>query len=106
MDIKMGNLGSIILVAAAFAITIVLQMTVSKMRWTFGGLILPMLVFVLSVILLIQNLHNIRDGIAVVDTLTAFLHFALYNIPTILFLCIYNYYQRMRFMRKERTQDQ
>ena len=45
MDIKMGNLGSIILVAAAFAITIVLQMTVSKMRWTFGGLILPMLVF-------------------------------------------------------------
>ena len=50
MDIKMGNLGSIILVAAAFAITIVLQMTVSKMRWTFGGLILPGLVFVLSVI--------------------------------------------------------
>ena len=106
MDIKMGNLGSIILVAAAFAITIVLQMTVSKMRWTFGGLILPGLVFVLSVILLIQNLHNIRDGIAVVDTLTAFLHFAWYNIPTSLFLWIYNYYKRRRFMRKERTQDQ
>ena len=102
----MGNLGSIVLVTMAFAVTILLQMTVSKMRWTYGGLILPLLAFGLSVVLLIQNLHYIRNGIAVVDTLTAFLHFALYNIPTILFLCIYNYYQRMRFMRKERTQNE
>ena len=92
----MGNVGQFLIVVLAFIMTLVVQVLASRMRWAVGGLILPTILFAFSMGVLIQNLHHIKAGIAVMDTLTAFSHFALYNIPTILFLCIYNYYQRMR----------
>ena len=92
----MGNVRQVFVVVLFIAVTLVVQVLASRIKWTVGGLILPILMFIFSVGMLAHNLHCIREGIAAVDTLTSFLHFALYNIPTILFLCIYNYYQRMR----------
>lgn len=98
-EVIMENAGKAALLTGVVAVTILIQIMASRLRWTLVGLILPTLVFCGSAWILVQNIQYIRAGTASLDVLTAFSHFALYNIPTILFLCIYNYYQRRRLVR-------
>lgn len=98
----MKHWGEIVLVVLALGMAVFIQLRVSKMRSTSLGLILPFFIFVISVCVLIQDLQHIKEGMAEsLTTIMAFLYFAFYNIPTILFLCIYNYCQRAR-IRKNR----
>lgn len=93
----MGEIGSIIFVILALGMTILVQIYMSKVKSSIPGLMIPILIFLISLGVLINDLHNIRLGIVEsMTSIVAFLYFALYNIPTILFLCIYNYFQRMR----------
>lgn len=92
--------GEILLVVLALGMAVFIQLRVSKMRSSALGLIMPFLIFLISVCILFQDLQHIKEGIA--ESLTqirAFLYFAVYNIPTILLLCIYNYCQRTRMTR-------
>ncbi len=96
----MNNWGEIVLVVLALGMAIFIQLRVSKMRSSVLGLILPFLIFLFSLCILGQDLKHIKDGTEeTLTNITAFLYFACYNIPTILFLCIYNYYQRTRLVR-------
>lgn len=96
----MNGWGEIILVVLAMGMAIFIQLRVSKMRSSVLGLILPFLIFLVSLCVLIQDLQHIKEGtVESLTTITAILYFACYNIPTILFLCIYNYYQRTRLAR-------
>lgn len=96
----MNGWGEIILVVIAMGMAIFIQLRVSKMRSSVLGLILPFLIFLVSLCVLIQDLQHIKEGtVESLTTITAILYFACYNIPTILFLCIYNYYQRTRLAR-------
>lgn len=93
----MNDWGEIVLVVLALGMAIFIQLRVSKMRSAVLGLILPFLIFLFSLCVLVQDLQHIRTGTEeALTSITATLYFALYNIPTILFLCIYNYYQRTR----------
>lgn len=97
----MNNWGEIALVILALGMTIFIQLRVSKMRSSILGLILPFLFLLISVCILGTDLQRIRSGVE--DELTniaAFQNFACYNIPTILLLCIYNYYQRARLVKR------
>lgn len=96
----MNNWGEIVLVVLALGMAIFIQLRVSKMRSSVLGLILPFLIFLFSLCILGQDLQRIKDGTEeTLTNITAFLYFACYNIPTILFLCIYNYCQRTRLAR-------
>ena len=96
----MNSVGEIVLVVLALGMAIFIQLRVSKMRSSVLGLILPFLIFLFSLCILGQDLQRIKDGTEeTLTNITAFLYFACYNIPTILFLCIYNYYQRTRLVR-------
>lgn len=96
----MNGWGEIILVVLAMGMAIFIQLRVSKMRSSVLGLILPFLIFLVSLCVLVQDLQHIKEGtVESLTTITAILYFACYNIPTILFLCIYNYYQRTRLAR-------
>ena len=96
----MNHWGEIGLVVLALGMAIFIQLRVSKMRSSVLGLILPFLIFLISLCVLIQDLQHIKQGTEEsLSVITATLYFALYNIPTILFLCIYNYYQRTRITR-------
>ena len=93
----MGEIGNVLFVILALGMTIFVQIYMSKTKSSIPGLLIPVLIFLISLGVLINDLHNIRLGIAEsLTSVAAFLYFALYNIPTILFLCIYNYFQRMR----------
>lgn len=96
----MNHWGEIVLVILALGMAIFIQLRVSKMRSSVLGLILPFLIFVISLYVLFLDFQHIKQGTEeTLTTITAMLYFALYNIPTILFLCIYNYYQRTRITR-------
>ena len=98
--LPMNQWGEIILVVLALGMAFFIQLRVSKMRSTVLGLILPFLIFLISLALLFRDLQQMKEGTVVSLTkVTAILYFALYNIPTILFLSVYNYYQRARKMR-------
>lgn len=97
----MDSVGHIAMVTLALAVTIVLQVLASRARWSVCGLILPTLILACTTWLLVVDLRQIRDGIALITTLTAFLHYALYNILTILFLCIYNYSKRNQLWKEK-----
>ena len=93
----MGEIGNVLFVILALGMKIFVQIYMSKTKSSIPGLLIPVLIFLISLGVLINDLHNIRLGIAEsLTSVAAFLYFALYNIPTILFLCIYNYFQRMR----------
>lgn len=96
----MNSWGEIALVVLALGMAIFIQLRVSKMRSSVLGLILPFLIFLVSLCVLIQDLQQIKEGtVEALTIITAIWYFACYNIPTILFLCIYNYYQRIRIIR-------
>lgn len=96
----MDRWGYVFVVVLALALTILIQIRVSKMHSSVLGLVIPMLIFLVSCMILLQDISSIRKGMQESLTcLTACVYFSLYNIPTILFLCIYNYYQRMRISR-------
>jgi len=96
----MNNWGEIVLVVLALGMAILIQLRVSKMRSPVLGLILPFLILVISVCVLVTDLQHIKAGtVESMTSITAWMYFACYNIPTILFLCIYNYYQRTRLAR-------
>lgn len=96
----MNHWGEIVLVILALGMAVIIQLRVSKMRSSILGLVLPFLVFVISLCVLFQDIQHIKAGTEEsLSMITATLYFALYNIPTILFLCIYNYYQRTRITR-------
>lgn len=96
----MNNWGEIVLVILALGMTIFIQLRVSKMRSSIFGLILPFLFLAISLCILGNDLQRIKNGMEeTLTNITAFLYFACYNIPTILLLCIYNYYQRARLVK-------
>ena len=100
--LPMNHWGEMVLVVIALGMSILIQLRVSKMRSSVLGLILPFLIFFISIGMLLQDLKHIREGsVVALTSVKAFLYFALYNIPTILFLCIYNYYQRARISRRK-----
>ena len=93
----MKHWGEVVLVVLALGMAVFIQLRVSKMRFAGLGLILQFFIFLISACVLIQDLHHIKEGtVESLTTIKAFLYFACYNIPTILFLCIYNYCQRAR----------
>ena len=97
----MREIGSIIFVIIVLGMTICVQIYMSKIKSAVPGVFIPVLIFLISLVVLINDLRNIRLGmVESMTSIAAFLYFALYNIPTILFLCIYNYFQRMRLRRK------
>lgn len=99
----MNSWGEIILVILALGMAILIQLRVSKMRSPILGLVLPFLILVISVCVLVIDLQHIKDGtVEAMTNITAWMYFACYNIPTILFLCIYNYYQRTRLIKYRR----
>lgn len=95
----MENMMKAGLVVIALTMTIFMQVYASRRKSTILGLILPMLIFLFSMLILIYDMRVFRAG---VDPTLTRLHivsdFAICNVPTILFLCIYNYYQRNRLM--------
>lgn len=96
----MNKWGEIVLVILAIGMTIGIQLRVSKMRSAILGLILPFLFLLISLCILGFDLQRIRIGVEETRTnIIALQNFACYNIPTILLLCIYNYYQRARLTR-------
>lgn len=104
-EMRMDNIwGRIILVVLALGFTVLVQVRMSKLRSSYFGLFIPVLLFLVTMCILVTDLQHIKEGTAQdsLTGITAFLYFALYNIPTILFLCIYNYYQRMRFQASKR----
>lgn len=62
----MENVGKAVLLTGVVAVTILIQIMASRLRWTLVGLILPTLVFCGSAWILVQNIQYIRagDGIA------------------------------------------
>lgn len=82
----MESLMGIILVICFMLITIFMQVKASKTQSAFAGLIIPLIIFMTSILVLIADRGEIDVG--------KVLNFSLYNIPTILFLCIYNYCKR------------
>lgn len=96
----MNHWGEVVLVVLALGMAIFIQLRVSKMCSSVMGLILPFLIFLFSLCVFVQDLlHIISEKTESLSLVTAAMYFALYNIPTILFLCIYNYYQRTRLAR-------
>ena len=97
----MNNWEEIVLVVLALGMTVFIQLRVSKMRSAILGLVLPFMFLLISLCILGTDLQRIRNGLEETQTkITAFQNFAYYNIPTILLLCIYNYYQRARLTRR------
>lgn len=97
----MNNWEEIVLVVLALGMTVFIQLRVSKMRSSILGLVLPFMFLLITVCILGADLQRIRTGVEETRTsITAFQNFACYNIPTILLLCIYNYYQRSRLTRR------
>lgn len=97
----MNSWGEIVLVVLALGMAVFIQLRASRMRSLVLGLILPFLIFVFSLCILGQDLYRIRNGTEeTLTNITALMYFACYNIPTILFLCIYNYCQRTRLVKR------
>ncbi len=100
----MNHGGELILIILALGMALFIQLRASKMRSSVWGLVLPFLLLLLSVCVLVQDIQHIRQGTAEEkSTLMALTYFAVYNIPTILFLCIYNYCQRKRITRENKA---
>ena len=56
----MNNWGEIVLVVLALGMAIYIQLRVSKMRSSVLGLILPFLIFLISLCVLVQDLQHIK----------------------------------------------
>lgn len=99
------ELKTILLIVLALAFTVYIQVRTSKLRNPYIGLMIPILFFIITLSIFIADLHHIFSETIETDMtgITATLYFALYNIPTILLLCIYNYYQRMPDTYKKRS---
>lgn len=84
-----------VLVVLLITMTIAMQIYASKRKSARAGLILPTMLFVMTCAALWNNVHAVRMQMTDnMDYLTSLTYFAIYNVPTILFLCIYNYCQR------------
>lgn len=97
----MDNFMQIFLVISFMVIAIYLQIFAAKLKSTIAGLIMPMTLLLITFISLLQNITAIRngvcfEGIAKFSEINILLHFVLYNIPTIILFCIYNYYKRQK----------
>lgn len=87
----------IVLVVLLVTMTIAMQIYASKRKSAKTGLILPALLFCITCIFLGHEVHEIHvRKTEMITFLTPLTYFAVYNVPTILFLCIYNYCQRSR----------
>lgn len=87
----------IVLVILLIIMTLGMQVYASKRKSARIGLILPTLLFCMTCLILWNDMHIIRtQKTASLDYLTSLTYFAVYNVPTILFLCIYNYCQRSK----------
>lgn len=99
------NLGVIVIISA-ISMTFLLQVWLSKMKSPVLGLVMPLSLLIVTIIILIYDVKEIvelignNEDILVADNINKvadiFMYFSLYNVPTILFLCIYNYYKRQR----------
>lgn len=86
-----------VLVALLITMTIAMQIYASKRKSAKVGLILPSMMFAMTCVILWNNVHAVRMQMTDnMDYLTSLTYFAIYNVPTILFLCIYNYCQRSK----------
>jgi len=85
------------LVILALAMTIMMQIYASSRKSTICGLILPALILIFSLVVLVQNIRMYYAAAKLADNVLLIVSdFAIYNVPTIIFLCIYNYFQRSR----------
>ena len=85
------------LVILALVMTIMMQIYASSRKSTIFGLILPTLILLFSLVVLAQNVRAYYVAAKLADNaLRIISDFAIYNVPTIIFLCIYNYFQRSR----------
>lgn len=93
----MEHIMKVSLVILALLMTIMMQIYASSRKSTIVGLILPAILLIFSLVVLV---HNIRMYYTAEKLAENMLHivsdFAIYNVPTIIFLCIYNYFQRGR----------
>lgn len=94
----------ICLIVIIMIMTVYLQVIAAKMKSSKMGLIIPLTLLTVTLLLLRKNFLDIKmgnysDGAVRASMFDALLHFALYNIPTIIFLCIYNYYKRRRLSK-------
>jgi uncharacterized membrane protein len=71
----MNGWGEVILVVLALGMAILIQLRVSKMRSSVLGLILPFVIFLISVFMLIADLQHIKAGTAEsMTTITALMY--------------------------------
>ena len=85
------------LVILLITMTIAMQIYASKRKSAKIGLILPTLLFCMTCLILWNDVHVIHtQKTASLDYLTSLTYFAVYNVHTILFLCIYNYCKRSK----------
>lgn len=93
----MGEMKKVFILFCVFVVAMALQILASKQKSTVLGLILPITLLLATACILMNDIRLIRKGIdETLSYLTAVSYFAVYNVPTILFLCIYNYFQRVR----------
>lgn len=84
----------------ALAITVLMQVYASRKKSTRLGLVLPTLFFLLACLVMGQSLQQVDvHAVERAEILKALSYFSVYNIPTIIFLCIYNYFQSIRLHR-------
>ena len=85
------------LVILALLMTIMMQIYASSRKSTIVGLILPAILLLFSLVVLVQNIRMYHAAAKLAENILRIVSdFAIYNVPTIIFLCIYNYFQRSR----------
>lgn len=94
----------ICLIVIIMIMTVYLQVVAAKMKSSKMGLIIPLTLLAITLLMLRKNFIDIRlgnypDGAVGSPVVNALLHFSIYNIPTIILLCIYNYYKRRRLSK-------
>lgn len=88
---------NVVILFAVFVLSMGLQILASKQKSTVLGLILPLTLLMATLCILIKDISLLKEGRLDNETYLGCLsYFAVYNVPTILFLCIYNYFQRIR----------
>lgn len=93
----MGDLKNVVVLLGVFIVSMGLQIFASRQKSTVLGLILPITLLLATVCILCNDIRLMRNGLVEnTSYLNCISYFAVYNVPTILFLCVYNYFQRIR----------